>query len=507
MLAAIVLIASVAMPAGAQQPKRGNQAGREAKREQKLQKQQQKRTRQKANPEGSQKRGRPNRAAPLPAEVAAHSSPSVVLGRPTNHSVTANILSFDAREGMIEFGAASGKYDRKTNVFLLAAGVPTDVLLDRLPADQHVYYRILTRKPGETAFAAGAEFSFHTQRAPGHEFTFEIQGDSHPERPQMFDGALYAKTLRAAAADKPDFYMTIGDDFSIDTLPAVTPAAVNTIYLNQRLYLGLLAQSTPLFLVNGNHEQAAKYNLNGTSSSAGVIIQTTRNRFFPQPAPDVFYSGDSTPAPFIGPLRDYYAWTWGDALFVVIDFYWHTPTPVDNELGTRNKQRRDMWAITLGDEQYRWLKQTLEGSKAKYKFVFTHHVLGTGRGGAEEAGLGEWGGFDKKGGAEFAQRRPGWAMPIQQLMAKNGVTIFFQGHDHIFARQQLDGVVYQTLPLPADPKATLYNADAFAGDKLPGPGRVRVTVAPEKVSVDYVRTETGQIAFHYDVLPKSNGRN
>ena len=70
-------------------------------------------------------------------------------------------------------------------------------------------------------------------------------------------------------------------------------------------------------------------------------------------------------------------------------------------------------------------------------------------------------------------------MPIHQLMAQNHVTIFFQGHDHIFVRQELDGVIYQTLPEPANPFYTAENEDAFeSGDKLPNSGHVRVTVAP-----------------------------
>jgi len=32
----------------------------------------------------------------------------------------------------------------------------------------------------------------------------------------------------------------------------------------------------------------------------------------------------STPDPVAGLLQDYYAWTWGDALFVVLDTYWPT---------------------------------------------------------------------------------------------------------------------------------------------------------------------------------------
>ena len=48
--------------------------------------------------------------------------------------------------------------------------------------------------------------------------------------------------------------------------------------------------------------------------------------------------------------------------------------------------------MSIGDEQYMWLKDTLEQSEARYKFVFCHHVMGTGRGGIEMAHLYEWGG-------------------------------------------------------------------------------------------------------------------
>ncbi len=44
-------------------------------------------------------------------------------------------------------------------------------------------------------------------------------------------------------------------------------------------------------------------------------------------------------------------------------------------------------------------------------------------------------------------------------MVDNHVTIFFQGHDHIFVHQQLDGAVYQTLPQPADFNYALEFAD------------------------------------------------
>jgi hypothetical protein len=297
----------------------------------------------------------------------------------------------------------------------------------------------------------------------------------------------------------------------VDTLRTVNAETVAERYSFQRPFLALVAQSSPLFLVNGNHEQAAARNLDGTPDNVAVWAQNARNGFFPQPAPDGFYTGDTRPVPFIGPIRDYYAWTWGNAMFIVIDPYWHSPQPVDNVFGGGDKKsHRDSWEVTLGDEQYEWFKKTLESSKTKYRFVFAHHVLGTGRGGIEEADLFEWGGKNKKGVDEFARRRPGWKLPIHQLMARCGVAIFFQGHDHVFVRQQLDGVVYQTLPEPADPSYALYNKNAYrSGDVLPNSGRVRVTVSPEKVRVEYVRSclpkdatpehPNGEIALSYEI--------
>ena len=195
-------------------------------------------------------------------------------------------------------------------------------------------------------------------------------------------------------------------------------------------------------------------------------------------------------------MRDYYAFTWGDALFVVIDPYWHSPQTVDNQFGADRdeKDKRDLWNVTLGEAQYQWFKQTLETSTAKYKFVFTHHVLGTGRGGIELANSYEWG-----DAANLATHRPGWDKTIHQLMADNHVTIFFQGHDHIFVRQELDGVIYQTLPEPANPNYTYENNDAYqSGDKFPNSGHVRVTVSPGEVKVDYIRSyldKPDEVAF------------
>ncbi len=468
-------------------------------------------------------------ALALAAPSARAATVTQVLGQLTDRSVTLAVRADAALEAYVEWGTAPSTYTGQTTPAALApdpyapGSWASQIAVTSLPPDARVYYRLRTRPAGSgAAFSPGAEASFHTQRAPGSPFVFCVQGDSHPEREKsMFDPALYTQTLAAVAAEQPDFYVTSGDDFSVDTLPTpYTSASVTGRYTLQLPYLSVVGRTAPVFLGTGNHEQTSLYNYNLppdaiNSNMVPVWAQNARNLYYPVPGPNdavtgTFYSGNTTSLPGIGLLRDYYAWQHGDALFVVIDPYWGSPAMVDNGLGGQGAKVTDRWLITHGDPQYAWLKQTLETSTAKWKFVFAHHVMGTGRGGVEIAKQYEWGGQNADGSNGFASHRPTWALPIHQLMVANKVTVFFQAHDHLFAHEQLDGVVYQELPNPADFTYTAFNADAYpSGDVLPNSGYVRVTVSPASVKVDYVREwlpkdetpaqKSGTVAFSYTV--------
>ncbi len=414
----------------------------------------------------------------FPAVLGAAEPVQLIAGRPTDRTLDLSLLSRENRTVSVEYG------DRRIPVTLKANEAAT-VRLDGLPPDAQVNYRLVL--PDGTTQA----FSCHTRRRPGEAFVFALQGDSHPERPHQFDPAAYRRTLAYAASDRPDFYFLLGDDFSVDTLKVLNRDAVEALYRNQRDYLTALG--APLFLVNGNHEQAARCNLDGTADNVAVWARNAREKYFPQPAPDDFYAGDPELTPHIGLARDYFAWEWGDALFVVLDPYWHSPDAADNRLGSRDKSP-DPCGATLGEAQYRWLGETLARSRAKYKFILIHHLNGRGRGGVECATLYEWGGRNRKGIAGFSIHRPGWELPIHDLLVKYRVDAVFQGHDHIYARQELDGVAYFTLPLPAGPAGFAENFEAYrSGKVLPGPGYLRVKVAPAAAEVEFVSGLTGEI--------------
>ena len=430
---------------------------------------------------------------------------SLILGRPTANSMAINALANTNLTVYFQYGIESGIYTSQTPITNLLAGQPLEVNIGSLQPNTRYYYRLRFQSLGDSTFLSDTEHTFITQRPPGSTFTFCIHGDSHPERTNnMYNASFYGLTLNTAAADQPDFYMTIGDDFSVDNIPTneINQAAVTYRYVLQRQYLGLVGANAPVFLVNGNHEEASRWAFLNTNlvapgystvtySNIASWAQIARNQFYSEPAPDNFFSGMTNDAlPGIGSLRSCYAWTWGDALFLTLDPYWYSTNAVDTAYAESQHPTGNNWLVTHADPQYFWLKQTLEQSQARYKFVFAHHVMGTGRGGIEEAVQYEWGGHNVDGTWGFATNRPNWPMTIHQLMVSNNVTIFFQGHDHIFVRQQLDGVTYQSLPNPADPNYSLFNSDAYTNFiyKTNNTGYTRVNVSPTNVKVEYVRT-------------------
>lgn len=410
--------------------------------------------------------------------------PNIILGRPTDVSVTASVLFQNNAEHFIEYGNVPGVYPNVTTTLTAQAGVPDEVDLTDLVPDTRYYYRIRYRPVGGGVFNASLEHAFHTQRAPGSSFTFTIEADEHLYDKKGVEN-LYRIALANEAADAPDFMLSLGDIFGDDHEPyTITSGALDTLHYNYRPLLGEVAHSVPFYVCLGNHEGENDFYLaQNPPNNLGVWGTQWRKVYYPNPFPNDFYSGNTSVEPWgIGNPENYYAWTWGDALFVVLDVY---RDQCDTSASPGS------WNWSLGWPQYLWLRNTLQGSSAQHKFVFAHHVRGWGRGGAALAHYYEWGGFAANGtNYQFGTKRPGWDMPIQQLFETYGVDIFFQGHDHLFAREELNGVVYQEVPMPSDSTYTigvLANADAYTADTLMGSGHLRVNVSANCVTVDFVR--------------------
>jgi predicted phosphodiesterase len=426
-------------------------------------------------------------------DVPAHPF-DLILGRPTAKSVTVSVRSHDDVEGFLAYGTESGKLAAKTAKRQFKQGEPAEIVLSSLTPNTRYYYQF------RSARGNSAEFAFHTARPPGGPFTFTITADSHLD--EHTEPSIYQRTLADALADKPDFHIDLGDTFMSEKHPDRESAARQ--YLAQRYYFGQACQAVPLFLVLGNHDGESPRGRGDESDSLALWSNMMRKRYFPNPEPDEFFTGDADRHPQAGLLQDYYAWQWGDAQFIVLDPFWFTQ---------QQRGRKDNWSRSLGTKQYQWLKATLEGSKATFKFIFIHHLVGGAddqcRGGAEAAPMYEWGGKNPDGSDGFARNRPEWPVPIHQLLVRNTVSIVFHGHDHLYAKQDLDGIVYQEVPQPGAPgNGRVPQSAAEYGYKdgviLGSSGHLRLAVSPTRTRVEYVGAE--QAVAHAYVVPSVGGK-
>lgn len=416
---------------------------------------------------------------------------STLLGRPKTDSVTANIIATSGMEAYIEYGTSPGAYAKKTATFTSQSGEPIEILITGLTPNTKYYYRTAYKKNGATVYTNDIQKSFFTKRNAGSTFTFDVQADPHMDGHS--EPAVYKLNLQNEANDNADFIIDLGDTFMTEKF-AKSENEVLQRYVEQRAYLDIVGSSTPLFLANGNHEGEFGWMFDSANKDNDAYwALNARKKYYPNPQPDTFYSGGTDGH------NNYYAWEWGDALFVVLDPYSYS-TEFRKETG-------DMWDSTIGDAQYLWFKKTLENSNAKYKFVFMHHMLGEYRGMTSWADKYEWGGHSQNGAYDFTSKRPNWEMPIHQLMVKNKVTIFFQGHDHLFSKEELDGIIYQEIAQPStsrgDPAPG--TEGAYTGEVLTSPGYMRVTVSPENVRAEYVKTylpgigTNKEVAYEYTV--------
>jgi hypothetical protein len=144
------------------------------------------------------------------------------------------------------------------------------------------------------------------------------------------------------------------------------------------------------------------------------------------------------------------------------------------------------------------------------------------RGGLTYAPYFEWGGKNLDGSWGFTTNRPGWPMPIQDLLLSNGVNAFFHGHDHLFVKEDLDingdGVaelIYQECPQPSRTNYNSIGAAAgygYTNGVLQGnAGYLRVQVTSTNATIEYVRVylpadETSgrtnrMVTYSYSVSP------
>jgi predicted phosphodiesterase len=359
-------------------------------------------------------------------------------------------------------------------------------------------YRYRIRIAGTPA----ARGSFVTRRPPGQPFTFALITDPHilvrdfteeelrasplPDSVvkrytteenarwtlrmyRSYGHAMLPRVARLVLQDGPDFVINLGDVIDLHgfgfNIPVPEPRWAKKGFLDYRRLIGPLGSRVPHFWVLGNWDgEKGHFTEEERRRSRG-----SRLRYLPNPVSDTYPQGGSS-------NQDYYAFHWGDALFVVLNVVSYTPT---EHLLDRKKNPGRPDDYTLGPDQLAWLEKTLAGSTAAWKFICIHHPVG-GRGGdARNSAYG-------RGGGRAA--RVGEQARVHALMRKHGVQAFFYGHDHVFTDMVVDGVHY-SLPGSAGAPWKFTTRETGYERYWPESGYARVQVGPERVVVSFISAE------------------
>jgi phosphatidylethanolamine-binding protein (PEBP) family uncharacterized protein len=435
----------------------------------------------------------------------------VILARPTSTSITLSVGVVRRAEVVVEYWVEDRVEDRvegsetrsRMPATTIDSGTVALIELDGLKPSTEYRYRLGVSHERATSPVWGEANRFRTQAAPSTPFTFTIQADSHLD--QGVTPAAYEQTLRNMLGARPDFVIDLGDTFMTDKRGRDFERALPQ-YDAQRYYFGLVAKSAPLFMVLGNHD-GEKGSLRPNEEGMALWSYRMRTERFPPPLVGALSKGMYTGRTAIeeGRGANYYAFEWGDAQIIVLDPFWFTTERVRGGGGSGGRGVGDgpplepldgSWASTLGRTQYDWLAATLAATKARYTFVFIHHLVGgkggaESRGGVESAPFFEWGGRSADGSDRFAEERPGWPMSIHDLLVKHKVSAVFHGHDHLYVHAQKDGIHYQCVPQPGNVGGNTRSAEHYgyvSGTQYGSPGHLRVEVRPDLARVEFVRT-------------------
>lgn len=424
-----------------------------------------------------------------------------VLGRPTDTSITISLLMDKNASVYYQLGTTSKNYTINALTHSIEAAKPSEIEIGNLKPNTQYFYRLVYQISGTSSTGYSDEYTFYTQRARNSTFSFAVEADPHLDTNTTPES--YTLTLKHMLSKKIDFLVDLGDNTMNDKLPLINDSTITDRNILFRTYFSNLTHSAALFIAMGNHEGELGWLASSALSNLPTTAANIRKNYYPNPYPNGFYSGNTKQSPGVGLRENYYAWEWGNALFVVIDPYFYT-------------QSKPGWGWTLGQDQFSWLESTLKNSTAKFKFVFSHQLVGgsgtDGRGGTEFVHLYEMGGYNDDSTYGFTKYRPGWSMPIHKLFVDNKVNIFFHGHDHCYGRQVKDGVIYQEVPQPSAKNINTVTGTAYGykeGVFLPSRGYMMITVGVDSATVDYVRTylpteensnrKNGDIAYSYSI--------
>lgn len=394
-------------------------------------------------------------AAALPIKIQ--------LSKKSTSSLSFTVTATASGSFYLEYGATKEQLVTKSAITKISANKPLTFELRNLEVNTLLYYRVRYLLGKSKSYLATPISSARTNQLLSTA-TFAVQADPHMD--QNSSAEVYLNTLKQVVAAAPAFLMDLGDIFMVDKLQDKSEANIRSRFELMKSYYAKL-ENVPLRITLGNHDGELGYSKFNTKNY--------RREYFPEQTGELAYYS------FEGPNQ----------LHVVLDPFTYT----------MENPKDDGWQWTLGKVQYEWLKKTLKESEARHKFIYIHHLLvgnAQSRGGVEIAHLNEWGGKNVDGSYGFDQFRPGWGQPVHQILLENKVGFVFKGHDHLYVKQDLDGIVYQTLPQPSHPgdKLDVKQYGYLSGKGVGGSGFLKVRTEGDTAFVDFIKHD-GTIADSY----------
>ena len=402
-------------------------------------------------------------ASPLSRAIAAVPVTAKKFGAPSAYSFAVAVSASVKANIYIEYGYTKSSIAGRTATVGIAQGATSNFTISGLKANSQVFYRVRYAIGTSKNFASLTQKIVSTAATTGNAL-FAIQADPHMDENSSAD--VYKGTLKQIVAASPAFLMDLGDIFMVDKLADKSETNIRGRFELMKGFYKELG-SVPLKICLGNHDGELGYSKFNTKSY--------RKEYFPEQTGELAY----------------YSFTGPDQLHIVLDPFTYT---------TKNPSAAG-WEWTLGKTQYDWLVATLKNSQERHKFIYIHHLLvgdQTSRGGIEIAKKNEWGGNNNDGTYGFDSNRPGWGKPIHQLLLDCKVGFVFKGHDHLYVKQELDGIIYQTLPQPSHPgeKIDVTQYGYISGKGVGGSGYLKVSTSGSVAQVDFI-TFDGKVADTY----------
>jgi len=400
-----------------------------------------------------------------------------LAGRPTNSSITISLITGnDNISGYIEYGNLSeypSNYTDNTSVQFVENNSLLEFNITGLQPDTQYYYRVRANNTTMDDYSFSSERTFRTRR---EEFPFNITilSDFHLD---VDSPASYLITLRrvmnnVSKNDSSDFIIFLGDNVQAGSdgygggMPnrshgeAAYEALRNAIHPDYN--------SLPSYFAIGNWEGESGWITEENLSLARDI----RMKYIPNPSNTTYDEGGSE-------YDNYYAFTWGNALFIVLDVMSYTevdPADTGNSI--------DDW--TLGTDQLNWLNDTLINSDESWKILLIHHVVGGNWSGSANDDL--WSRYGRGGGRSAYL---GEQATIHQMMIDNDVRILFYAHDHVFTDIVVDKIHYIQTGRSGE---GLGFAAGYPGYCIDSSGRIHLEFwSDEIVKVHYTDTDGNQL--------------